>query len=128
VADAAELAALAPAALATQRPLPHPAARWAWFPAHPRVSLWQRNRAETPAALVGVAWRPEGVLPSRPDDTVCMTPMTHGACAFLDTCAAGAPVAGAVEAALATEPAADLAELFARLLRAGAFAAAHASA
>lgn len=123
VADAAACAALAPAVLAARHLLPHPAARWAWFEPHPGVSLWQRSRAVPPLPLDDVPWVPEGVLLSRPDDAVQVTPLTRGGCAFLSACAAGATVSGAVDATLAVEPAVDFAALFAGLLQAGAFAA-----
>lgn len=100
---------------------PHAAARWAWFPV-PAYSIWSRNRKVGSDDEGGVAWHGEGALIIRPADAVEWLELGEAGCAFMDACAAGKPLARAAEAALAAGPAADLAELMARLIGAGAFA------
>ena len=117
--DAGWLAALAPDALGTTRLTPHPTARWHWFADAPIYSIWQRNR--TGRGLDDeLAWQGEGALLSRPGDAVVWCTVGPAACAFLDACAAAEPLGTAATAALAAQPDADLADLIARLLRAGA--------
>ena len=129
---AADAVALAPAALAGL-PLdqlgdlalaPYPAARWAWFDDQPIYTLWQRNRS-TEAEGVGsddqLVWTGEGALLTRPAGVVTWTELDAAGCAFLDACAAGRPLAHAANSALARQPGADLAQLIAKLLDAGAF-------
>ena len=107
----------------------HPATRHAWFDGQPIYSIWSRNREGAAGDGDGGAegepiWRGEGALLTRPDGAVRWSAFDRAGVAFLDACAAGAPVAVAAEAALAAQADADLAALFAQLLGAGAFAAA----
>ncbi|MEI7970428.1 MAG: DNA-binding domain-containing protein [Betaproteobacteria bacterium] len=117
---AATVAALAPAALGGTVLHPHPAARWGFFEGCPAWTLWSGARdgarPAPAAALPG-----EGVLITRPADSVLQAPLTASACAFLDRCAAGAPLEIAVTACLDTDPGADLRAIMAALLRQGAF-------
>lgn len=124
---AADAAVLQPAALAQVDPQalaalvlhPHPAARWAWFAEGPVAGIWHSTRAGSdPGAL---PWSPDGALITRPDGAVEADTLEPAGCAFLDACAAGQPLAEAADHAQATDPQADIAGLFARLLRAGAF-------
>jgi len=115
---AESLAALDPEQLGALRLRPHASARWAWFDL-PARSIWSRNRNESvPAAdEADIAWRPEGVLIVRPGDAVRWIDLDEAGCAFMDACAAGAPL---IEAAQAV-PAGGVSGLLASLLAAGAF-------
>ncbi len=117
------LAGLAPDRLGGIVLRPHAAARWAWF-AVPAFTIWSRNRQELPVDgdEPEIEWRGEGALVVRPGDAVEWLELDQAACAFLDACAAGEPLAKAAEAAVAVASEADLAALMARLLEAGAFA------
>lgn len=117
--ELAWFAGLAPAALAAARVAPHPAARWHWCAQHPVFTIWQRHRVGSEDAGE-IAWRGEGALLTRPADAVTWREASQAECAFLDACAGGAALAQAAAAALRVEPGADLAQLLAGLLRAGA--------
>lgn len=117
------LAGLPPPALATARVAPHPAARWHWFDEHPVFTIWQRNRVGS-EDRGEIDWRGEGALLVRPGDSVAWREASAAECAFLDACAGGAALGQAAAAALRVQPGADLAQLLAGLLRAGALAAA----
>jgi hypothetical protein len=117
------VAALAPAALARAVLRPHAAARWAWFEDMPVATIWQRNRGPGAAGAVAEAdleWRGEGLLLARPRGVVAWHDIGRAGCAFLDACAAGAPLAAAATAALAAAPGVDLARMMQTLLEAGA--------
>ena len=97
-----------------------PATRWHWHGELPLFSLWRAAREQhddpNPAAWVG-----EGALLTRPHDQVLWAPLSAGGCALLDACAAGHPIADAVQTALTREPEMDLAATLALLLTQGAF-------
>ncbi len=123
VVDPASIAARSPERLAAATLEPHAAARWLWSDEHPIHALWTKSRDPDAADdLSGVAWRGEGVLVTRPRDTVRWTEAGPAHCAFLEACAAGRPLADAAAHALAADRTADLARLMADLLDAGAFA------
>lgn len=109
----------APVRLALQ---PHASARWGWFDAQPIFTIWQRNRASGPVDTTDIEWQGEGALLLRPHDAVLWSPLDPGGCALLDCCAAGGSVVEAGAAALAANPAVDVAALFTQLFDAGAFA------
>ena len=115
---AQDLAGLAPDIIGRMVLKPHAAARWAWF-SIPAFTIWTRNRGESPTAgdEPEIAWRGEGVLLVRPGDAVKWRELDEAACAFMDACTAGVPLAEAA----GCMPAADIAGLLARLLEAGAF-------
>ncbi|WP_213959339.1 DNA-binding domain-containing protein [Variovorax sp. dw_954] len=117
--DGAWLAGLSPEALGSLRVAPHPAARWQWFPDAPIYTIWQRNRSASDDTAE-IEWQPEGALLTRPQDAVTWREATLAVCAFLDACAEGKPLGDAAAAALAAQPDADLADLLAGLLHAGA--------
>ena len=125
---AADAAVLAPGALAPERPevlatlllRPHPATRWAWFPAVPVAAIWLRARAGTEAGRP-LDWRGGGVLLTRPLGHVDARALDEGGCTFLDACRAGRPLGEAAHATLDSHPGADVAAILATLLRAGAF-------
>jgi hypothetical protein len=118
--DPDAIARLAPETLGGATLYPHPATRWAWFADAPIYTIWSRNRSPgTPDA--DMDWVPEGALLTRPRDGVEWRALDAAGCAFLDACAAGQPLAAAAQAALAALPDADLAQLMAGLLEAGAF-------
>lgn len=116
------LLALDATALETLRLVPHPATRWVWDGSWPVYSLWvaAREGHEDPNPA---RWCGEGALFTRPQGAVRWAPLTTGACALLDACAAGQALASAVEAALAADPAMDLPTTLALLLQQGAFTA-----
>jgi hypothetical protein len=127
---AAALAALSPDALAHAVARPHVSARWAWFDGQPIFTIWDRNRSDAlPDELSDelsdpapeIDWCSEGALIVRPHGKVEAMPLRRSGFAFLDACAAGLTLEEAAHAALEVEPAADLAQLMAQLLEAGAF-------
>lgn len=98
----------------------HAATRWAWFADAPIHTIWSRNRSD--ATVDGdINWHAEGTLLTRPRDGVQWQALDKAGCAFLEACAAGATVAAAAQAALEAQSDADLAQLMAKLLEAGAF-------
>ena len=106
---------------------PHPAARWAWFEDQPVYTLWRRNRdrgAEGVDSGDKLVWTGEGALLTRPAGAVRWTELDAAGCEFLDACAAGRPLAQAATAALARQASTDLAQLMAKLLKAGVFCSA----
>lgn len=124
-ADAATLApravaALSAAQLAATRLLVHPSARWHWFDALPVYSIWcaQRDARPVPDDLT---WTGEGALLLRRAGRVRWQALSRGACALLDACRRGAALQDAAAQAQQAEPALALADVFAELLRAGAF-------
>ena len=118
--EPAVIAELAPATLAATILRPHAAARWAWFADAPVYTIWSRNRS-TDAFGENPDWRAEGALLVRPRNVVQWLAIDAAACAFLDACAAGRPLAAAADAALAVQGNTDLARLMSTLLAAGAF-------
>lgn len=119
--EPAALADLSAEALAATVLRPHPAARWAWFAGGPIYTIWSRNRADRPFEA-DFEWRPEGALLGRPRDVVEWIALDAAGCAFLDACAAGGTLGAAARAALQVQDGgADLAQLLATLLKAGAF-------
>jgi hypothetical protein len=116
----AAVARLTPEALADVVLRPHVAARWAWFEEAPVYTIWTRNRADR-VTDDDIDWRPEGALLTRPRDTVEWIALDAAGCAFLDACAGGQTLAGAAHAALKLQDGADISQLFATLLGAGAF-------
>jgi hypothetical protein len=122
---AERLAAMAPDELGRIRLVPHPAARWRWHAEMPVFSIWSRNREEDAAPQAtpeAIAWQAEGVLLTRPGGDVQWCALTQGACALLNAVQRGNTLAEAAQAALAAEPACDLAATLALLLTQGAFA------
>jgi len=115
-----------PAAHLSQLALrPHASARWAWYPAMPIRTIWQRNRHEETAALTGeLDWHGEGVLIVRPHGRVETASLGTADCGFLDDCAAGRSLLAAAQRAERADGGVDLTRLLARLLSVGAFAAA----
>lgn len=124
----ASVAALSPTAITRHTPghliharlQPHAAARWAWFSDAPIYTIWSRNRSDD-VATTDIEWQAEGALLTRPNDAVQWRALNRAGCAFLDTCAAGATVADAAQAALEAQADADLGRLMTSLLEAGAF-------
>ncbi len=98
----------------------HAATRWAWFADAPVYTIWSRNRSDT-AVDGDIDWQSEGALLTRPRDGVQWQALDKAGCAFLDSCATGGTVADAAQAALEAQADADLGQLMARLLEAGAF-------
>lgn len=104
---------------------PHPAARWRWFDAVPALTIWQRNRTPSTDTAV-IDWRGEGALLTRPAGAVDCCALPRAGAALLDACAAGLPLAAALEqaaAAAAAEGINPLLPLLPLLLEAGAFVA-----
>lgn len=115
-----DIAALASANYFRIRLQPHAAARWAWSGNAPAFTIWSRNRAADPVDN-DFEWLPEGALITRPQDSVQWVALDRAGCGFLDACAAGGTVAEATRAALDVDSAADMSQLIATLLDAGAF-------
>ncbi len=125
--DADWVASLAPEQLASLVLKPHPAARWFWFDQQPIYSIWSRNRhrshdGEPSDEQQDLNWQAEGALLTRPGDTVAWQIISQAGCKLLDACASGLPLVQAANLASMTDPETDMANLFATLLRAGAFA------
>jgi hypothetical protein len=99
----------------------HPSARWCWFVGEPVYTLWRANR-EGVALPDDLIWKGEGALLIRPSSQVVWYPLSIGACAFLDACAAGRSLESAARWALECEPDLDLGQCVATLLAAGAIA------
>lgn len=116
------LATLGTDALHTTCLQPHPATRWIWHDTLPLFSLWRAAR-ERHGDPNPPAWTGEGALITRPHDRVRWAPLSLGACAWLDACAAGQPIAAAIDTALAHEPTLDLGATLGLLLTQGAFSA-----
>lgn len=117
------IAHLTPMKLAAAVLYPHAAARWAWFADAPIFSIWSRNRAADVMedGIWEPEWKAEGALLTRAHGAVAWMPLSAGAHAFLEQCARGGTLAQAVNATMAAEAGADLQQLMATLLRAGAF-------
>jgi hypothetical protein len=122
--DAGWLATCSPAELARTSLVPHPAARWRWDDGVPIYTLWSGNRFDSQFTGAAIDWQPEGVLLTRPGETVLHCPLARAAVVFLDACAQRASLPVAAGAALAHAPALDFALLMRDLLLAGAFGAA----
>jgi hypothetical protein len=120
--EASQLASLGEDAIGCLSLRPHAAARWAWFDSTPAATVWSRNRFDEEVDLGDVDWKGEGILFTRPGADVQTTGIDRAGCAFLDACGGGKRVHAAVDCALAADSNADLADLIARLLIAGAFA------
>jgi len=118
----AAIAALTAEQLATARLRPHPAARWLNFADAPIFCIWQRNRLLLDDAS-DLDWVGEAALLTRPNGAVCAVRIDAAACAFLDACAAGEPLARAAMAALERDSSCDLSRMMTVLLDAGAFGA-----
>ena len=126
--EAGAISKLVPEQLARAVLKPHPAARWAWFPAQPIYTLWRAQREageDEPVDLAEIAWQGEGALLTRPGDALAWIALDEAGCVFLDACAAGRPLGAAAQSALEAKPDTELAGLMAQLLRAGAFTSLH---
>jgi len=88
-----------------------------WFRA--AASIYARANLPTHPALVQYGEGFEGFLSGF--EPAAELPYLPGVARLLDTCAAGGNVAEALGAAVAANPASELATLFAQLLNAGAF-------
>jgi hypothetical protein len=120
--DLNRIASLSPEQLATLQLTPRRAAGWRWFADQPVFTLWRHNREQTPLPEP-LDWRGEGALLVRSAGAVSWQALEVGACAFLDACAAGHPLALAAAHASEVEPSLDLLELLTRLVSADVFAA-----
>jgi hypothetical protein len=119
--DPGQLAGLAAAQVQSLHLRPHASARWAWFDDAPIYTIWRRNRAADADDEAEIAWHGEGALVVRPHGEVRWLGIDAAGCALLDACAEGRSFAAAGAAALAADPAADLAAIGAQLFAAGAF-------
>ena len=100
----------------------NPAARWRWFDAVPALTIWHRNRAVV-FDDSEFDWRGEGALLTRPLGAVQWRPLSRAGAALLDACAAGAPLAVALDAAAEMADEQEIGQLLPALIEAGAFAA-----
>jgi hypothetical protein len=116
----AELAALAPQALAGSCLVPHPAARWATFASMPAYTIWRRHREALPLDDE-LPWLGESALVARPRDAVAWCAIGAAAAAFLTASAQGASFAAAAAAAEAPDDAAEIGDWLPALVGAGAF-------
>lgn len=89
---------------------------------HPVVTIWAMNTGEATAELID-DWTVEEALVIRPALSVLVHRLPAGAGIFLEALQTGAPLGGAVEAALEVQPAFDLAATLACALQAGLFTA-----
>jgi len=122
VLDPAAVAALGEPQMRQARLVPHPTARWRWFEQAPIYAIWSRNRA-CDGEIGELAWRGEGALLTRPFGEVLHCPLGRAGAAFLDACAGGESIHGAVVVALDVDEHADFSALISQLLAAGAFSA-----
>jgi hypothetical protein len=99
----------------------HPAAQILWF-TDGTAGLWLDLQDETPPQTAELAAEPQGLLIARPALDLHHRLLSRGAYVFLEACAGGASLAAAGEAALQADPQLPLAEVFADLIDAGAFA------
>lgn len=120
--DAAMLGSLVAEDMTRLRLALHPAARWLWCADRPAYSIWSRSRAGDDD-LGDIEWRGEGALLTRPEFDVAHASLSRAGVAFLDACAGGESIQGAVLAALDVDEHADVSQLVRRLLQAGAFSA-----
>jgi hypothetical protein len=124
-----DLATLAPEQMSRAGIRLHAATRWHWCAEHPVATLWQRNRhaavATAEATGEAIEWCGEGLLLTRPGGAVLHTPLPQEGAALLAAFADGLTFEQAFGAALAINPAADLAALFSQLLQAGALSHLH---
>lgn len=100
----------------------HPAARWRWFEDLPALTIWQRNRADD-FDDSAFAWTGEGVLLTRPFGAVQWQPLPRAGAMLLDACAAGQPLAAALDEAASLAGTEPTGRLLRALIDAGAFAA-----
>lgn len=121
VLDVTRLMRLAPERLAGLRLTPHPAARWRWSGEWPAFSLWQAARTEG-ADPNPPHWHGQGALMTRPEGAVLATEIDAAACALLDACRQGVPLADALDAVQAAFPTTDPGAALGLLLQRGAFA------
>jgi hypothetical protein len=115
----AEAFALAPDVLATARPRLHPSLAFAWFDSG-LPGLWLAAREPEPGEMELVE-DPQGVMIVRPNDAVQSRLLDTASFAFLAAARDGATLGEAITAAGESEPAADLANLFAALIADGVF-------
>lgn len=120
VLGAAEVAAIAPAALFGARVALHPSARLFWFD-WTVPTVWLGNRPGGADGVVTWDQTPEGLLLVRPNGGVEAHPLRWTHWLFLDGCRRGLPLGRAAAAVAIAEPLTDLSRLFAELLRFGVF-------
>jgi hypothetical protein len=118
---AGDLARLEAAAYGRLAPGLHPAAQVLWFD-DGTPALWAALQEAAPDRLE-LAAEPQGLLIARPALALTHRLLSPGGHALLAACARGESLAAAAAAALAAEPGLPLADVFADLLAAGAFAA-----
>lgn len=99
----------------------HPSARLLAFK-DGLAGLWLALRDETAPDALELEDAPSAILILRPRLTVETLSLSAGGLAFLAACRAGGSLSSAAEAALSAEPCLALADLFATLISAGAFA------
>lgn len=120
ILDPAILQKMPPETLATTILVVHPAAHWRWFPDSPIYSIWHNNRTST-VEQKEIAWHGEGILITRPHNTVSWHETNAATCAFLDACKAGETLIQASAQALSVQTDINIAALLADLLMQGAF-------
>jgi hypothetical protein len=120
--DLNRIAGLSPEQLTSLRLTPRAAARWMWFAEQPVFTIWRYNR-ERLAMPEALDWRGEGALLVRTGGVVTWQALAIGESAFLDACAAGAPLEQAADHASDVQPSLDILELLTRLVNADVFAA-----
>jgi len=83
----------------------------------PVVSAWEVNQAGADKAIR--CWTGEDAMVFRPHDEVQVVRLSEGGFAFLSALSTGAPLAGAIEAAVQDDPAFDLTANLAQLAGSG---------
>ena len=121
--DPAALAHLAPEVIGAVILYPHAAARWAWFVDTPVFTIWSSIRRDdwSNEGVCQPLRKAEGALLARARDSVEWFRLDAAGFAFIDSCAAGSTIAEAAGAAMTADPHADLQQMMALLLQAGAF-------
>jgi hypothetical protein len=115
--DPSRLQALAPDALASMRVGLHPSAEIIRSE-HPIVTIWAMNAGEAELAPIE-DWQREDALVIRPQRDVEVHLLPPGGAIFLQALADGAPLATAVDIAVAADPRFDLTANLALLIGAG---------
>lgn len=97
----------------------HPATGFVWLTT-PAITIWQAHHDGFDT--LEPEWRAEGALVTRPTGQVCLMPITAPEHRMLSGIRLQETVGEAAAATLATDPEADIAQIFAKIVNSGALA------